>query len=74
VPKSHYSRVLEAATCPIKFEMDTYNDVVAYYNWHEGEVFGIEIYNKDITDFQRYFFEMLWAQAKLPTEDLGRAE
>jgi hypothetical protein len=74
VPKSHYSRVLDPAVTPIKLEMDIYNDVVAYYNWHDGEVFGIEVYNKDIANFQRTFFEMLWALATPPKEDLGRAK
>ncbi len=72
VPKAHVSRVLDSAKFPIKFEVDIYDDVVAYYNWHEGEIFGIEIYNKDIAQFQRTFFEMLWLQANPPKVDLGR--
>ncbi len=40
-----------------------YNDVVAYHNWREGVIFGIEIYNQEIADAQRNFFEMLWQQA-----------
>ncbi len=74
VPKSHFSRVLDPSKFPIKFEVDIYDDVVAYYNWHDGEVFGIEIYNKDIAEFQRTYFEMMWSQAKPPKEDLGRAK
>jgi hypothetical protein len=73
IPKSHFSRVLDQRSTDLKFETDIYNDVVAYYNWHDGEIFGIEIYNKDIAEFQRTFFEMLWAQAKLPEKDLGRS-
>lgn len=41
-----------------------YNDVVAYYNWREGNVFGIEIHNQEIADAQRQFFKMLWAQSQ----------
>lgn len=74
VPKSHFSRVLKPAQFLIKFEADIYDDVVAYYNWHGGEIFGIEIYNKEIAEFQRAFFEMLWLQAKPPKEDLGRSK
>lgn len=37
-----------------------YDDVTSYYNWKDGEVFGIEIHNQEITDAQRQFFEMLW--------------
>ncbi|MGD8373364.1 MAG: helix-turn-helix domain-containing protein [Candidatus Woesebacteria bacterium] len=37
-----------------------YNDIVAYYSWRDGEIFGIEIYNQDIANAQKAFFEMLW--------------
>lgn len=73
IPKNHFSRVANPTVFPIKFEMDIYDDVVAYYNWHEGEVFGIEIYNKEIAGAQRIFFDMLWQQADQPAHDLGRA-
>jgi sugar-specific transcriptional regulator TrmB len=39
-----------------------YGNVTAYYNWHDDEVFGIEIANQEIAETQRAFFEMLWAQ------------
>jgi len=41
-----------------------YDDVVGFYNWHAGEVFGIEIYNQEIADEHRQLFEMLWDKAK----------
>lgn len=40
-----------------------YDDVVAYYNWKEGEIFGIETYNRDIAESQRRLFGMLWDKA-----------
>jgi hypothetical protein len=40
-----------------------YSDVVSYYNWHKGNLFGIEVYNQEIADAQRTFFEMLWQQS-----------
>jgi hypothetical protein len=43
-----------------------YDDIVAYYNWKDGEVFGIEIYNREVADSQRQFFEMLWKKAATP--------
>jgi sugar-specific transcriptional regulator TrmB len=49
---------------PITHSMVTYDDVVAYYNWKDGEVFGLEIYNQEIADAQRNLFEMLWKQGK----------
>ncbi len=46
----------------VTHSMVVYNDVVSYYNWRAGEIFGIEIYNQELADSQRHFFEMLWAQ------------
>jgi sugar-specific transcriptional regulator TrmB len=40
-----------------------YDNVVVYYNWKDGEVFGVEIHNTDIANTQRQFFEMLWQQS-----------
>ncbi len=46
-----------------------YDDVTSYYNWKNGEIFGMEIHNQEIADAQRLFFEMLWQQG-LPVDDL----
>ncbi|HET8670328.1 MAG TPA: hypothetical protein VFM05_06750, partial [Candidatus Saccharimonadales bacterium] len=43
--------------------MVIYDDVTAYYNWKAGEVFGIEIYNPEITKTHRQFYELLWEKA-----------
>lgn len=69
--KNHFSRILDPSVFAIEFEVDIYDDVVAYYNWHRGEVFGIEIYNRDIANAQRTFFTMLWDKARPTTHDLG---
>ncbi|HSX28262.1 MAG TPA: helix-turn-helix domain-containing protein [Candidatus Saccharimonadales bacterium] len=53
-------RSVSSAVFPVTHSCVTYDDVVAYYNWKDGEVFGIEIYNQEIADAQRHFFEMLW--------------
>lgn len=42
-----------------------YDDVTAYYNWKDGKVFGFEIYNQQVADSQRQFFEMLWDKSEL---------
>lgn len=46
----------------VTHSMVVYNDVVSYYNWKAGEIFGIEIYNQELANAQRHFFEMLWKQ------------
>jgi hypothetical protein len=48
---------------PITHSVTLYDNVVCYYNWKDGEIFGIEIYNQEICDTQRRFFEMLWEKA-----------
>jgi sugar-specific transcriptional regulator TrmB len=57
-------RYVSDAVFPITHSMVTYDDVVAYYNWKGGEIFGVEIYNQQIADAQKRFFEMLWEQGK----------
>lgn len=39
------------------------DDTVSYFNWKNGEVFGIEIHNAEIAQTQRAFFELLWQKA-----------
>lgn len=69
------SRLLPESVYNVTFCADVYDDVVAYYNWHKGEVYGIEIYNQDIANAQAHFFELLWPQAKKmgPNQDIGLA-
>lgn len=44
--------------------MYIYDDIVSYHDWRDGEIFGIELHNRQIADTQRQFFEMLWRQAE----------
>lgn len=67
--KSDYSdkffegRYVSKKVLNIDHQVDIYNDVVAYYNWHEGDVFGVEIYNRKIARMQKQLFEMVWEKA-----------
>lgn len=40
-----------------------YDDVVAYFNWNEKDIFGVEIHDSAIAQTQRQFFELLWQSA-----------
>lgn len=53
-------RYLPESVLPITHSMVTYDDVVAYYNWKDGKVFGLEIYNREIAEAQRHVFETFW--------------
>jgi sugar-specific transcriptional regulator TrmB len=50
---------------------DMYDNVVGYFHWKDGEVFGIEIYNQAIADSQAQLFELLWEKSQ--PYDLKRA-
>lgn len=51
----------------ISHSSDIYDNVTAYYQWKDGELFGIEIYNQEIADTQRQFFAILWPKSKPET-------
>jgi sugar-specific transcriptional regulator TrmB len=53
-------RYVPEGVFPVTHSTVVYDDVTSYYNWKNGEVFGIEIYNAQIADAQRQFFDMLW--------------
>jgi hypothetical protein len=55
-------RYVPPGVFPITHSTTVYNDVTSYFNWKDGEIFGIEIHNQEIADAQRRFFEMLWQQ------------
>lgn len=58
------SRYIPSKILNIEHQIDIYNDVVAYYNWYEGEIFGVEICNQKIASMQKQLFEMVWQQAE----------
>ena len=58
------SRYLPTKILNVNHQIDIYNDVIGFYNWHEGEIFGIEIYNGKIATMQKQLFEIVWTQAK----------
>jgi len=63
------SRYLPPNILKIDHQMDVYNNIVSYYSWHEGDVFGVEIYNQKVADFEKQVFEIVWKQAKPITLD-----
>jgi len=58
------SRYVPSNILNIDHQMDIYNDVVSFYNWHEGEIFGVEIYNQKVAQFQKQIFNLVWGLAK----------
>ena len=62
------SRYIPSSILDINHQMDIYNDVVGIYNWHEGEIFGVEIYNQKVAAMHKQLFEIVWklGETKLP--------
>jgi hypothetical protein len=58
--KTWSGRYVPEGVFPVTHSTVVYDDVTSYYNWKDGEVFGIEIHNAQIAEAQRQFFEMLW--------------
>ena len=64
-PKNNIdSRYIPSKILDITHQIDIYNGVVSYYSWHEGEVFGVEIYNEKIAKMQKQLFEIVWKMSK----------
>ena len=65
-PDSRFqARYIPKDTLDINHQVDIYNDTVTYYNWYEGEVFGVEIYNAKIAQMQKQMFEITWKMARI---------
>ncbi|KKQ23531.1 MAG: hypothetical protein US40_C0013G0016 [Candidatus Roizmanbacteria bacterium GW2011_GWC2_37_13] len=61
--KNFQSRYIPSKILNVNHQVDIYNDVIAYYNWFEGEVFGVEISNRKIFVMQKQLFEIVWKMA-----------
>ena len=57
----HWSaRTLPAKYSSIPHRTTVYDDVVTYFSWQDGDLFGIEIHNAMVAQTQRQYFELLW--------------
>ncbi len=61
--KNWSERYIKSDLYEINHSTTVYDNVVTYSSWKDDEIYGIEIYNQEIADGQRKFFEMLWEQA-----------
>ena len=53
-------RYISPEVFAIAHGMVIYDNVTAYFNWKDSEIFGVEIYNQEIADTQRQLFNLLW--------------
>lgn len=62
--KSYFdTRYIPSNILNINHQVDIYNDLVAFYSWYDGEIFGVEIYNEKISAFHKQLFEIVWKMA-----------
>ena len=61
------SRKMPKEVSNIPHRTTVYDNVTTYFSWQDGDLFGIEIYNQNIADTQREYFEMLWLKSTLLT-------
>lgn len=58
------ARLVTAELFEISHSTIIYDNVVAFFDWKDQEIFGIEIHNPAIADAQRKLFELLWRQSQ----------
>jgi len=68
------ARFLPEQEFPITHSTLTYNNVVVHNDWKGDDVFGLEIYNQDIADTQRRYFELLWEKAEPIDKAISQAK
>lgn len=60
------SKYIPSNKLSINHYIDIYNNVVAYFDYHEDQIFGVEIYNQKIADLQKQIFRILWQISENP--------
>ncbi len=48
---------------PISHSTVIYDQTVGYFNWKNGELFGMEIYNAEVAESQRLQYDMIWEKS-----------
>ncbi len=44
----------------VQHTCNIYDEVTCYLSWRDGEIFGVEIYNRDIANVQRQLLRQIW--------------
>lgn len=59
---------IDKALFPINVETYIYNDCIAYLQYDQDEIFGVEIHNQALADQQKALFELVWSQGTQITD------
>ena len=57
-------RHIEKEQLPILFECAIYNNIYSMYDYRQGQLFCVEIYNQALADMQKDIFDLVWKFAK----------
>lgn len=57
-------RYLDPAEIKTQMEIIIYNDVVAMYQYQRQSIFCLEIYDQDLSDTLKQFYDFIWTRAK----------
>ncbi len=57
-------RYIDPNILKMNIEVLIYNDVVAFYNYKDGDIFCVEIYNQKLADMQKQIFDFMWHYGK----------
>ena len=55
-----HSRYIDPKIFNIKLAFECYDDVTAIFNWHEGDIFAIEIYDAKFADMIKQIHKIIW--------------
>ena len=57
-------RYIDPKILEMHVEIAIYNDVIAFYNYKDGNIFCVEIYNKKFAAMQKQVFNFMWHYAQ----------
>lgn len=64
-PRIYQHRGIDPKILTIRHDTYIYGEVFAYYYHYQGELFGVEIHNREIARSERQMFEVLWKMAEI---------
>lgn len=71
--KGDIVRYIPSSVLNIQLAVDMYNDTISLYNWNKGEIFGVEIVNKQFAELQKEIYMNYWKMG-IPATDVNKIE
>lgn len=58
-------RYIPSSVLDVQLTMDIFDNNIIVYNWHDGEIYGMQIINSRLATFQKQLFDLAWPLTKL---------